>query len=43
MLNGRAATFVATCTCGWESEPTIKAGLASTLWDAHYIDVAHED
>lgn len=31
----RPARFVAVCSCGWRSEPTLNAGLAGALWDRH--------
>jgi hypothetical protein len=31
----RPSRFVAVCTCGWQSEPVLAAGLAGSLWDRH--------
>lgn len=25
----------AICTCGWQSEPSINAGMAGAMWDQH--------
>lgn len=25
----------AVCTCGWQSEPSINAGMAGAMWDRH--------
>ena len=34
--------FLATCSCGWESAPVTTAGLASAMWDDHYVEVARQ-
>ena len=35
------AGCVASCTCGWVSDPYPSAGLAGSVWDVH-VDEAQE-
>jgi len=33
----------AQCTCGWQSEPALNAGMAGAMWDRHIEEVVAED
>src|SRR5581483_8908256 len=42
VLRGRSMTYIAECSCGWESRELSTAGMAQSARDAHVTEVTRE-